>query len=101
MDIRRLQAVIRLPVLKLITSEGRIICIYEATVFDVDNEYTEVKEGYEQLCVLIKKVLKLAITIGLGTAHEGYSGIRESYIEATRSFLSFFVWAIRKACSIR
>ncbi|QJD82075.1 response regulator [Cohnella herbarum] len=69
--------------------EGRIICIYEPE--EVDYGSSRVKEGYEQLCILIKKYLKFAITIGLGTLHSSYSGIRASYLEALHALRYKFV----------
>jgi two-component system response regulator YesN len=72
-------------------TEGRIICIYEEEEAGGNFELAQVREGYEQLCLLVKKYLKFEITIGLGTIRERCRGIRESYHEALQALRYKFI----------
>ncbi|MFC4301839.1 response regulator [Cohnella boryungensis] len=69
--------------------EGRILCVCEPDGRSVQSG--DFNDAYEQLCFMIKKYLKFAVTIGLGTFHEGVGGIRRSYLEARRALQYKFV----------
>ncbi|WP_164716735.1 response regulator [Paenibacillus whitsoniae] len=69
--------------------EGRIICLVEHK----NRKALEIPAlaGYEKLIFLVKKYLKFTITIGVGRSHSGYSGIRDSYLEALEALQHKFV----------
>jgi two-component system response regulator YesN len=68
--------------------EGRLIYILELAN---DEDDADMKEGFEQLCVLVKKFLKFTITIGVGEVHPLYAGIRTSYEEALHALKNKFI----------
>ncbi|SDW66792.1 response regulator [Paenibacillus sp. CF384] len=79
--------------------EGRIICLYGlahgagaagATSPSPQPELPKL-EPFEKLCMLIKRYLKLTITIGVGQIYSGISGIRCSYDEALTALQNKFV----------
>jgi two-component system response regulator YesN len=67
--------------------EGRIICIYALE----DKHSGAFITGFEQLKELIKKYLKLTITIGVGGAYPLHDGVRRSYNEAIDALHNKFV----------
>jgi two-component system response regulator YesN len=69
--------------------EGRIICLVEHHTKH-EREIPELG-GYEKLCFLIKKYLKLTITVGVGRSQSDYKGIRSSYLEALEALQNKFV----------
>ncbi|MFD0693566.1 response regulator [Paenibacillus sp. GCM10027628] len=69
--------------------EGRIICLVEHRS-GMEHEIPAL-DGYEKLCFLIKKYLKLTITVGVGRSQTGYKGIRSSYLEALEALQYKFI----------
>ncbi|WP_214630881.1 response regulator [Paenibacillus agaridevorans] len=67
--------------------EGRIICIYALEAM----QSAAFIEGFEHLKELIKKYLKLTITIGVGSVYPAHDGLRRSYSEAIDALHNKFV----------
>lgn len=68
--------------------EGRIISIIE---FGSDSEAKNFElDDYMKLKDLVTEHLNFSITIGIGNVHEGFYGLRKSYIEAINALNSMY-----------
>ncbi|WP_123041539.1 response regulator [Cohnella candidum] len=69
--------------------EGHILCLRKENGAPGRAAQNSV-EAYEKVCRYIRKYLKLTVTIGLGTGHDGIEGIRRSYGEARQALRNKF-----------
>ncbi|MCG8500534.1 MAG: response regulator [Firmicutes bacterium] len=69
--------------------EGRIVSMIEFKDHRSRDEFST--EAYEKLCNLIQDHLAFTITVGVGKAHQGFDGIRDSYMESLAALQNKFI----------
>ncbi|TXK80381.1 response regulator [Paenibacillus sp. N3.4] len=67
--------------------EDRIISIAQIDLGETCASMMET-ESLKRLCDMVKRHFKFTVTVGIGRSHDGFTGIRESYMEALTALQS-------------